>query len=165
MTGLQDAFVKKIKENEALIFKVCRVYAPDEEDGKDLFQDIVVQLWQYYPSYRGDSKFSTWLYRVALNTAITRVRKKERSVLPGNQSAELNENLHYESSSLEEQEQLKSLYRAINILGEIDKALVMLYLEDYSYTEMEEILGIKESTLRVKMNRVKEKLKTLTKSY
>lgn len=145
-----------------MLYKVCRVYCFSESDRQDLFQEMVIQLWRSYPRFRGESKFSTWLYRIALNTAISDLRKQRRRPSPVDMSeipAPL-QDLNYPG---EEEEQLQQLYAAIDRLSEIEKALVMLYLEDRSYEEMEEILGINQNNLRVKMNRIREKLRKMTK--
>lgn len=152
-------FERLIKDNELLIYKVCRVYAYTQYDRDDLYQDIVLQLWHAWPRFRAEAKFSTWLYRVAINTAITGLRRQKKFIdsydpaqLPLHQVEERNED-----------DQLKELYRAIEQLNQIDKAIVMLYLEEKTYDEMEEIMGISNNTLRVKMARIKEKLRQLTK--
>ena len=160
----QEVFVKLVRENSGIIHKVCRLYCFSATDRQDLFQEIVVQLWRSYPRFRGESKFSTWLYRIALNTAISDLRKKHRrtsttSIDPVRITAEF-EDIQY---SKEEEEQLQQLYAAIEKLSEIEKALVMLYLEDKSYEEMEDILGLSQNNLRVKMNRIKDKLRKMTK--
>ena len=146
-----------------MLHKVCNVYCHSEQDRQDMFQEIIIQLWKAYPRFRGDSKFSTWLYRIALNTAISDLRKQQRRVKMI-YSEEVPFNISADDKNLEKEEQLQQLYKAIAGLGEIEKAIVMLYLEDKSYDEMEEILGINQNNLRVKMNRVKEKLRKLTKS-
>ena len=146
-----------------MLHKVCNVYCHSEQDRQDMFQEIIIQLWKAYPRFRGDSKFSTWLYRIALNTAISDLRKQQRRVKMI-YSEEVPFNISADDKDLEKEEQLQQLYKAIAGLGEIEKAIVMLYLEDKSYDEMEEILGINQNNLRVKMNRVKEKLRKLTKS-
>jgi RNA polymerase sigma-70 factor, ECF subfamily len=120
----------------------------------------VLQLWHAYPKFRGEAKFSTWLYQVAINTAIAGLRKQKIAI----QSFKPYELPLHQQDVPYEEEQLKELYRAIEQLNEIDKALVMLYLEDKTYDEMAEIMGISSGTLRVKMNRIKEKLRQLTKN-
>ena len=157
----EKQFEKHIRENELLIYKVCRMYAYTAADREDLFQEIVLQLWTAYGRFKGESKFSTWLYRVALNTAITGLRKKkdfiefrEPAQLPG----------HVMEENPADEEKLKHLQTAIGQLNEVEKAIVMLYMEDRSYEEMEEILGMSSGNLRVKMNRIKEKLRQLTKN-
>jgi RNA polymerase sigma-70 factor (ECF subfamily) len=159
---LQEAFIRLMNENHGILYKICRMYGDSEPDRQDLFQEIVVQLWRSYPSFRGDSKFSTWLYRIALNTAISDLRKQRRyiaTVDPDNLPTQV-QDIQYNT---EKEDQLQSLYAAINRLTEVEKALTMLYLEDKSYAEMEDILGIPQNNLRVKMNRIKEKLRKMTK--
>jgi len=146
-----------------MLHKVCNVYCHSEQDRQDMFQEIIIQLWKAYPRFRGDSKFSTWLYRIALNTAISDLRKQQRRVKMI-YTEEAPFNISADDKDTEKEEQLQQLYKAIAGLSEIEKAIVMLYLEDKSYDEMEEILGINQNNLRVKMNRVKEKLRKLTKS-
>lgn len=145
-----------------MLYKVCNLYCSSEYDKQDLFQEIVIQLWKAYPRFRGDSKFGTWLYRIALNTAISDLRKQKKhiqSVEPDQLPTEV-QDIQYNN---EKEEKLQQLYRAIHQLPEIERGIVMLYLEDKSYEEMEEILGINQNNLRVKMNRIKEKLRKLTK--
>ena len=154
-------FEKHIKENELLIYKVCRMYAFTAADGEDLFQEIVIQLWNAYPKFRSESKFSTWLYRVALNTAITGLRKKE-NFIESWEPAQLPEQTSEQNAGREED--LRQLHKAIAQLSRVEKAIVMLYMEDRTYEEMEEILGMSNGNLRVKMNRIKEKLRQLTKT-
>jgi len=159
----QAEFTEKINECRGIIYKICHLYAIAPVDREDLFQEIVIQLWKGWPRFRGDSKFSTWLYRVALNTAISDIRKQKRKI-------ELNfpEYIPIEPHDLgnenEKDEKLEQMYKAIAQLNEVDRAVVMLYLEDKSYEEMEVILGINQINLRVKINRAKEKLRQLTKT-
>lgn len=158
---LEKQFETRIKESELLIYKVCSIYAYTVADGQDLFQEIVIQLWKAYPKFRGDSKWSTWVYRVAINTAITGLRKEKNfihSYEPGTLPTQISDVNQYAAK----EEQLLQLYTAIEQLNEIEKAIVMLYLEEKSYEEMEEIVGINSGNLRVKMTRIKEKLRQLT---
>jgi RNA polymerase sigma-70 factor (ECF subfamily) len=154
-------FEKIVRDHQMLIHKVCRIYAYTEADRQDLFQEIVIHLWKAYPKFQGLSKFSTWLYRVAINTAITGLRRQKdfiTSYEPGALPS------HHVEEAGPEEEQWKQLSAAIEKLNEIEKAIVMLYLEDRSYEEMEEILGISQGALRVKMTRIKDKLRQLTKN-
>ena len=153
-------FVKQLKENQNIIHKICRLYTTDMDSHNDLFQEITIQLWKAYPNFRGDSKFTTWAYRVGLNTAITLYRKKKRTI----DTIEFDSTFHkvtQDDYNFEEEEKLKLLYSAISELNDIEKALVFLYLEDKDYTEISETLGISEVNARVKMNRVKGKLKKI----
>ena len=160
----QEEFVRQVEANEGIIQKICRLYGHTRPDREDLFQEIIVQLWKSVPKFKGESKFSTWLYRVALNTAISDFRKKKRSVPVSSTEGASIEIGQEPGNDIENHEQADALYAAIRLLPEIDKAIVMLYLENKSYEEMEDILGINNNNLRVKMNRIKEKLRQLTKN-
>jgi RNA polymerase sigma-70 factor, ECF subfamily len=162
INSLEKEFEQRIKESQGLIYKICRMYTDNTADRQDLFQEIVIQLWKAYPKYQGRSKFSTWLYRVAINTAITGLRR-QKDFIASYEPATLPTH-HAEKNDLLEEAQVRLLYDAIRRLDEIDRALVMLYLEDRSYIEMEEILGISSGALRVRMSRVKDKLRQLTKT-
>ncbi|MEP6795327.1 MAG: sigma-70 family RNA polymerase sigma factor [Saprospiraceae bacterium] len=158
----EKEFVKLISEFESLIHKVCRIYAYTVADRQDLFQDVIVQLWKAFPKFKGEAKISTWIYRVAINTAITQLRKKKDFITtydPSDLQAHTDENHFLET----EDEQISQLYVAIEKLNQIEKAIVMLYMEERSYEEMEDILGMSQGNLRVKMNRIKNKLRELTK--
>lgn len=160
-TTAQNEFLRIVNENQGIIRKVCHLYARDEAGKEDLYQEIVIQLWKSYASFRGESKFSTWMYRIALNTAISDLRKQSRRA-----DLKFPEFIPREEADVKDDardEQLKQLYAAIQKLSEVEKAVVMLYLDDKSYEEMEEILGISNGNLRVKMNRIKDKLRTITK--
>jgi RNA polymerase sigma factor (sigma-70 family) len=158
-----EEFVNRVHEHRAMLHKVCNLYCFSEHDRQDLFQEIIVQLWKSWPRFRGESKFGTWLYRIALNTAISGLRKQKKrftSVDPESLGGAETPDIPYPA---EKEEQLQQLYHAIGQLTEVEKALVMLYLEDKSYEEMEEIMGMNQNNLRVKMNRIKDKLRKLTK--
>lgn len=159
----QPEFVQLIRDNNGLILKVCNLYAATAQDRQDLYQEIVIQLWRSLPKFRSESKLTTWMYRVALNTAISDFRKQQRK--PQTTDFDLfTKEIAEQAEYGEKEEKLRSLYNAINHLPEIEKAIVMLYLDDKSYEEMEDILGINQNNLRVKMNRIKEKLRQLTKT-
>ena len=159
----EKRFEKHISENELLINKVCSIYAYTAADRKDLFQEIVIQLWRSYPKFNGQSKFSTWVYRVAINTAITGLRR-EKDFIKSYEPASLPLHISDHNATDALEEQFQQLYTAIDQLNQIEKAIVMLYMEDKSYEDMEEILGVSQGTLRVKMNRIKDKLRQLTKN-
>ncbi len=157
---LEHQFVEELEKHQNIVHKVCRIYTSDQDAHNDLFQEITIQLWKAYPKFRGDAKFSTWMYRVALNTAITLYRKSKRTV-----DTSSYENFEFKIQSEEyddsEEQQLKVMYKAIKQLSDIEKALVFLYLEDKSYREISETMGITEVNARVKMNRIKTKLKQI----
>ncbi|UNY98696.1 RNA polymerase sigma factor [Zhouia spongiae] len=157
---LEHSFVNLLEKHQNIVHKVCRIYTNDGASHSDLFQEITIQLWKAYPKFRGDAKFTTWMYRVALNTAITLYRKSKRSI--DTQDFEgVSYKIKYEHYDDTEEQQLKLMYKAIKQLNDIDKALVFLYLEDKNYAEISETLGISEINARVKMNRIKTKLKTI----
>lgn len=133
------------------------MYCDNEEHRKDLFQEILIQLWKSYPSFRGDSKFSTWMYRVAINVAIQDLRKakkKQQLFFQTNQFKDTSD----EKKSEVQDEKLKLMHKAIAGLNKVEKAIVMLHLDDKSNEEIAEIVGITQNYVRVKMNRIKTKL-------
>lgn len=152
--------MSQLEANQNIVHKVCSLYTDNREAHNDLFQEIAIQLWKAYPRFRGDSKFSTWMYRVALNTAITLYRKSKKQPRTQDFDSVLYRVKADQYDPTEEQ-QLNLMYSAIRELGDIDKALVFLYLEDKNYGEIAETLGISEVNARVKMNRIKTKLKTI----
>ena len=163
MDTKQKEFSQLIKNNQGLIIKITRMYTHSLEDEQDLFQEIVLQLWRSYDSFKGDSKISTWMYRVALNTAITLFRKKTRSP----QTHELLD-YHYKDfldDDGEKQLQISLLYKVIKMLPNVERAIVMMYLDNLAYKEIAETLGITEVNARVKMNRLKKTLKELMERY
>lgn len=138
------------------------MYAKGSAEHNDLFQEITIQLWKSFDRFEGKSKFSTWMYRVGLNTAITLYRKNKKT--PNTQP--LGEN--HTQQQLETyddtiDEQLKWLYKKIDVFSEIDRALILLYLDNKRYSEIAETLGVSKVNARVKMNRIKNRLKTMLK--
>ena len=163
MSAKEQEFSKLIKDNQGLIIKVSRLYTNSLEDEEDLFQEIVLQLWRSYDSFKGDSKISTWMYRVALNTAITLFRKKKRQP----QTDELLD-FHYKEALEDDEEkhqQVSLLYKVIKMLPNVERAIVMMYLDDLPYRDIAENLGITEVNARVKMNRLKKTLKELMEKH
>ncbi|MBT8252591.1 MAG: sigma-70 family RNA polymerase sigma factor [Flavobacteriaceae bacterium] len=157
---LEHNFVELLEKHQNIVHKVCRLYTNNQDAHNDLFQEITIQLWKAYPKFRGDAKFSTWMYRVGLNTAITLYRKNKRRVAT-QEFGEVQFRIKAEAFDDTEEQQLKLLYKAVQQLNDIDKALVFLYLEDKNYREISETMGISEVNARVKMNRIKTKLKTI----
>jgi len=157
---LEHSFVNQLEQNQNIVHKICRLYTNNSDAHNDLFQEITIQLWRAYPKFRGDSKFSTWMYRVALNTAITLYRKSKRKV-----NTQDFEGVSFKIASDEYdssyEDQLNLMYDAVKKLNDIDKALVFLYLENKNYKEIATTLGITEVNSRVKMNRIKEKLRII----
>ncbi|MDO1501917.1 sigma-70 family RNA polymerase sigma factor [Winogradskyella maritima] len=161
---LEIEFSKRIQESQGIIHKVSRMYCDNEEHRKDLFQEILIQLWKSYSSFRGDSKFSTWMYRVALNVAIQDLRKTKRKQQLFFQTNKFKDTSEESKSDLQN-EKLKLMHVAIAKLNKVEKAIVMLHLEEKSNEEIADIIGITQNYVRVKMNRIKIKLsKTLKKN-
>ena len=157
---LENKFLSDFEKNQNIAHKICRIYTTNQSAHNDLFQEITIQLWKAYPKFRGDAKFSTWMYRVGLNTAITLYRKSKRSIKTQDfEGVEFK--IKAEDYDDTEEQQLKVLYKAVHQLNDIEKALVFLYLEDKDYREISETLGISEVNARVKMNRIKTKLRTI----
>ncbi|WP_439479364.1 RNA polymerase sigma factor [Chryseobacterium aquaticum] len=160
MTSIEQEFLQKIEKHKGIIFKISKMYMDNKDDREDLFQEITYQVWKAYSGFRGDSQFSTWLYRIALNTAIVFLKsEKKRSLI---------ENEHFtdykiiqDEYDLEKEEKMAVMYNAINQLNPIDKAFIFYYLEDFSGKEIAEQMGISEGNVRVKMNRAKNKLKDI----
>ncbi len=159
----ESRFVALVRDHQNIVHKICHLYGNGPEDREDLFQEILLQAWKGVGSFRGEAKFSTWLYQVGLNTAISRLRKADRR--PRETSLE-GPMLHYaETPNVGGDAEVDALYRAIGELSEVDKALVMLYLEDYDYKTIGDIVGITPNHVAVKMMRVKAKLKELAQKY
>ncbi|MEN9599314.1 MAG: hypothetical protein RL596_1633 [Bacteroidota bacterium] len=152
----EKEFIHLLNQHQRIIYKVCNLYMQSHADKDDLFQEITLQAWKAYANFRGDAKFSTWLYRVALNTAITFYRKEKKQSLFISTDTLPDEDTSYHDPI---EEQTKAMYKAIGELSKVDKAIVMLYLEDYSYIEIGEMVGITANNVAVKMNRIKTKLK------
>lgn len=155
---MEKEFLKSVNEHQGILFKICRIYCKDNDDVNDLFQDMLLQLWQSWPSFKGASKLTTWMYRICFNTAIARLRKSSRGPtlqpltfaqygMPDAGPQRLD--ILFDSE----------LQAAIDGLDRIDKALIMLYLDEKSYKEIAEIMDLTETNVGVKLNRIKTKLK------
>lgn len=155
-----DIFLKKISENSGIIHKVCNVYCNNSDERKDLRQEITLQLWKAFPSFREQSKFSTWMYRVAINTAVTNIRKSKRHPILEALS-EQQEDVIERDDIPDMDEEINRLYQAINKLNDIEKGIIILYLEKNSYAEIGEIVGLSEKNISVRIVRIKAKLKKL----
>jgi len=153
-------FLKIIAEHIGIIHKVCNVYCNSQEEKRDMMQEITFQLWKAFPSFREESKFSTWMYRIAFNTAITNIRKSKKHPL-----IEALSDRHQEISEKEDipslDEDINRLYKAIAKLNEIEKGIILLYLEKKSYADIGEITGLSEKNVSVRIVRIKAKLKKI----
>ena len=157
---MEKAFLEAVNQHQGIIFKICRMYCTDNTDSEDLFQEIILQLWKSWPGFNSTAKVSTWMYRIGLNTAITRLRKNKRR--PSLQALSTGHDAIPEVSP----QRLdilfdKELQAAIDKLDKLDRALVMLYLDEKSYREIAEIMGLSEGNVGVKISRIKAKLKEI----
>ena len=155
----EEEFVKIIKDNQGTIFRISSFYAVDSEDRKDLYQEIVYQLWKSYGSFQGASSVSTWLYRVALNTSLTHSKRRRRQeTIPIEAFIQLKDDMDHHG-----QERVAMMYRLIETLNKIDKGLILLYLEGKNYEEMAQITGLTTTNVGTRLHRIKSKLKTKMK--
>lgn len=157
------AFAELIRKHQGLLFKVTSIYTNNSADREDLFQEVVYQLWKSFDSFRNESKISTWMYRVAMNTAISQLKKHKRrpNAIPISDSILS----YHENSDDNFEERLRMLYRYIEQLNILEKGLMLLLLEGKSYKEIAEITGLSDSNVGTRISRIKKKLKTnMTKS-
>jgi RNA polymerase sigma factor (sigma-70 family) len=158
----EQEFLNRIQSHKGILYKVSKMYMDNSDDQQDLFQEIVCQLWKSYDSFRNESQFSTWMYRVAVNTAIVFLKKEKRKI----------DKYEIDSDNIKEDEndshikesQLDHFYKAVQKLDKIDKAIIFYQLEGFSHKEIGQNLGISEGNARVKLNRAKEKLKEIIKN-
>ena len=150
-------FEKLVKQNKSTIYSICYLFSEDKDEVNDLFQDILVHLWLGYDKFRGESNINTWIYRVSLNTCISADRKKKRA----GERVELTMDIDLFADEDKETKQIQQLYQRIHQLGLVDRAIVMLWLENLSYEEIGLIIGITPSNVGVKLNRIKEQLKSM----
>lgn len=158
MNSKEQQFMNIIREHEQTIYTVCYMFSKDEEEVNDLYQDILVRLWKGFETFEGKSDIRTWIYRVSLNYCInfSNRQKKQRECL------NLDTGFLSEGSHLEKNLQIKQLYKRINMLGLIDRSVVLLWLEGLSYDEIGAILGISVKNVSFKLVRIKEKLKKMS---
>ncbi|MFB3386391.1 RNA polymerase sigma factor [Flavobacterium sp. LAR06] len=162
MKEKEQEFLNRIENHKGILYKVSKMYMDNHDDQQDLFQEIVCQLWKSYDTFRNESQFSTWMYRVAVNTAIVFLRKEKRKV---DKYEIASENIKDdEGDSHIKESQLDHFYKAVQKLEKIDKAIIFYQLEGFSHKEIGDNLGISEGNARVKLNRAKEKLKEIIKN-
>jgi RNA polymerase sigma-70 factor (ECF subfamily) len=150
---MEKEFTELLYQNQGIVHKICSLYFNNRSDKDDYKQELIIQLWKAYPSFSNQSKFSTWMYRVCLNAAIDILRKeKTEPKLVEFNSQNVNA---ITESNFETSDNKEKLYQAINNLSDIDKAIITLYLDEFSYKEIAEIIGISESNTGVKINRIK----------
>jgi len=156
----KDFYTQFILPYAGIIIKICRAYTDTEEDFQDYYQEVCLQLWKSRENFMGDSKWSTWVYRISLNVSLS-LLKKDKKV--NKKSVELKDLAAATPNDLNpfNDESLKLLYIAIKKLSELDRAIILLYLEENSYQEIAEIIGLSPNNIGVKIIRIKKKLKTL----
>jgi len=150
---MEQEFTELLHQNQGIVHKICNLYFFDRIEKEDYQQEIIIQLWKAFPSFNHQSKFSTWMYRVCLNASLD-ILRKEKSQLKYIK-VDTNDLNGIADARDEVNSNQEKLYRAINRLSEIDKAIITLYLDEFSYKEIAEILGISETNTGVKINRIK----------
>lgn len=160
MSKSEEIFLKKMEKHKGVVFKISKMYMDNKDDQDDLFQEIIYQAWKSFENFEGKSEFSTWLYKIALNTAIIFLKSAKRRNFIENKDFEKIE-VSSENYNDATEANLKIMYHAIHQLNPIDKALIFYYLENYSGKQISEQMGITEVNVRVKLNRAKTKLKEL----
>lgn len=154
----EQEFLSVIKEYERVIYKVCYLYATKNAPLNDLYQEVVLNIWKAFTKFRGESKISTWIYRIALNTCISFIRKEKN--IP--EVVTLTQEVNWMTDEQDElQVMLKELYLLINQLGQLDKSIILLYLEEKSYEEISEIMGLTVTNVATKLSRIKDKLRKM----
>ena len=151
MENVEQEFLSVIREYERVIYKVCYLYTTPNATLNDLYQEVVLNIWKAFPKFRRECKISTWIYRIALNTCISFIRKEKN--IP--EIVTLTQD--------ETQAMLQQLYRMINRLGQLEKSIILLYLEEKSYEDISEITGLTVTNVATKLNRIKDKLKKMNK--
>ena len=153
MENAEQEFVSVVREYERVIYKVCYLYTTPNATLNDLYQEVVLNLWKAFPKFRRECKISTWIYRIALNTCISFIRKEKNipEIVTLTQEAD------------QTQAMLRQLYRMINRLGQLEKSIILLYLEEKSYEEIAEITGLTLTNVATKLSRIKDKLKKMNK--
>ncbi len=152
----KEEFSHLIEKNQGIIHKIALLYTNSFADREDLFQEICLQLWKSFSSFKGHAKFNTWMYRVAINTAIDHLRKQRKEL-----AFEPLMDIHTRHESSDDHEQVKLLYRSVSKLNPIDKAIILMWLEEKNYEEIAEVMGITKSNVSVKLVRIKRKIQQL----
>ncbi len=157
-TQTEKAFLCMIAEQERMIYKVCYAFTDSHDDLEDLFQEIVLNLWEGFQGYRGESKMSTWVYRIAMNTCISYSQHSKRRPKTYPLTARMEAKL---AADVDVSHQFKELFACINQLNKKERALILLWFEDLSYQEIADILGISKDNVGVKLNHIRDKLKKM----
>lgn len=157
MANSKEDLISLIEEHKRIIYKVCYVYSSGIQTQDDLFQETVINLWKAWPKFRGDCKVQTWIYRITLNTCLSFLRKSKSKpkVVPLTRDIE-------SIAPNQDLVKIKELYSLISRLNGIEKAIVLLYIEEKSYEEIAQIMGISKSNVAIKLFRIKEKLRLMS---
>ena len=157
----EEKFIATIHQHERVIYKVCSFYVSDEMPKEDLFQEVVYNLWRGFTKFRDECNVSTWIYRVTLNTCISGLRKESKR--PKNSISVLSlEQASPESENAEMEEKINKMYHLINQLNTLEKAIILLYLEDKSYQEIADITGLTVNNVAIKLKRSKDKMREMS---
>jgi len=154
-------FIQDIKENEGIIYKITRIYSNNTEDQKDLYQEIVYQLWKSYSSFNENSKISTWMYRIALNTAISNLKKEKRKGSKVSIENLLLNQMDQVDTVMEER--ITLLYAHIKKLSIVERGIILLHLEGKNYDEIAAITGFTNTNIGTRLARIKQKIKSQIK--
>ena len=155
-----DFYTSSILPYSGIIIKICRAYTDSQEDFEDYYQEVCLQIWRSKDKFRGDSKWSTWIYRLSLNICLTLIKKKKKNRQHHTSDYSLQDQITEDSRAFSD-ESLNLLYDAIRRLSEIDRAVILLYLEEKPNKEIAEIIGTTPNNIGVRVNRIKERLKKL----
>lgn len=161
--NIEQEFLTRINEHKGILYKIAKLYMDEIADQEDLHQEMICQLWKSYHTFQGNSQFSTWMYRVCLNTAITFFKKDSKRSKTTFRLGDEEHQFKSEENNGEIEQQVQYLYKAIHELNDVEKALIFLYLEGFSHLEIGNNLGISEGNARVKLNRTKNKLQDIIK--
>ncbi len=155
----EKEFENVVRQYKANLYMICYMYAKDSNEANDFFQETLIRLWQGFSQFRGESNINTWLSRICINTCISSLRKKKKH----SKTIPLSIDMEFLEENNESGRQLAQMYRLINKLGVLDKALILLWLDNMSYVDIAEIMGLSVSNVSVKLMRIKEKLKGIAK--
>jgi RNA polymerase sigma-70 factor, ECF subfamily len=150
---MEKEFTELLFQNQGIVHKICNLYFNNRNEKEDYQQELIIQLWKAFPSFNYQSKFSTWMYKVCMNAAIDIIRKEKTQ--PKFINFEIQDSNKIVDSSNDSNSNQEKLYQAISKLSNIDKAIMTLYLDEFSYKEIAEIIGITESSTGVKINRIR----------
>lgn len=158
MKNQEAEFTKIVREHKTTIYTVCYMFSKDKDEVEELFQEILISLWQGFSSFRGECNIRSWIYRISLNTCISAERKKSRRP----DTLHLNMNINLFSDTDEESRQVQMLRQRIGQLGLFDRAIILLWLENLSYEEIGAIVGISAKNVSVRLVRIREQLKNMS---